>query len=328
MTDSSNKRMSVSKEQLMSDLRQIGLADGDHVAVAISFKSIGFVEGGAETFIDALLDVVGSKGTILMNTHSRFFAVSEISSDYLFDYKKSAPTTGALPQKLLNRNGSIRSLHPTFSVVAIGALAEYLTEGHDEFSNPYLPFEKLAEVRGKCLFIGLNGRLVAVRHEAQRRAGLFIVPMLAGCKYKNRNGETKLFVFVMPPCVNQLPALNPKLEAMHALTLGKIGSAVSCVGFADTLLDSLSKMLKADPSLNLCDDHLCLSCRELERRLNLYDSTGKKSFQKILKQAINFNNKLVLICKYSRIRKLSKMEKLYFMMTQKILRLISSVVTP
>ncbi len=327
MINMPNERQIVRKDQIISDLRRMGLAEGDHVAVALSFKSIGFVEGGPEGFIDALLSVVGSKGTIMMNAHTSYFPVSEINPDYVFDCRVSTPVTGALPEKLLKHKGAVRSRHPTFSVVAVGHLSEYLTDGHDESSRPYLPFEKLAKVQGKCLFIGIDGRLVAIRHEAQRRAGLFIVPMLTGVKYK-KNNEVKLFVSVMPPCVKKLPELNPRLEEMDVLRNGKIGNAPSLIGLADNLLDSLSSILKDDPSLNLCDDLFCLSCRELERRLHISTKYEMTLFQKTLRQMVYLKNRLTLLRKYSKIHiGPSRLErsKTLFLVYNKFSRLLLSL---
>jgi len=52
----------------MGDFKKIGIQKGDHLAVTLSFKSIGHVKGGPDTFIDALIEVVGSEGTIMVNT--------------------------------------------------------------------------------------------------------------------------------------------------------------------------------------------------------------------------------------------------------------------
>ncbi len=327
MINHPNKLQTVSKEQIISDLKHMGLVEGDHVAVALSFKSIGFVEGGPEGFIEALLTAIGPKGTIMMNAHTSYFPVSEINPDYVFDFRSSSPLTGVLPEKMLKHEGAIRSRHPTFSAVAVGHLAEYLTDGHDENSRPYLPFEKLAKVKGKCLFIGIEGRLVAIRHEAQRRAGLFAVPMLTGVKYK-KNNDIKLFVSVMPPCTKKLPELNPRLEKMNILRNGKIGNAPSSIGLADNLLDSLSSILKDDPSLNLCDDLFCLSCRELERRLHISTKNEMTLFQKTLRQMIFLKNRLTLLRKYSKIHigpsRLEK-SKTLFLVYSKFSRLILSL---
>jgi aminoglycoside 3-N-acetyltransferase len=293
----------IEKNKLIADFKKIGISEGDHVAVALSYKSIGLVDGGPDALIDVLLDTIGPKGTLMMNAHTNQFPISEIDPNFIYN-DNTIPLTGIVPQKLLKRKGAIRSKHPMFSVVAIGNLAGYLTEGHDECSNPYLPFEKLAQIGGKCLFIGIEGRLVAIRHEAQRRAGLFIVPMLTGVQYKSKEGKTRLFVTVQPACTSKLPELVPKLEKMQILKRGKIGLASSLIGSADKIINSISMILKKDPTLNLCDSIYCIHCREIERKLDLYKNIeNQKYFHKIklLRMLINFRNKLILNSRYNHI---------------------------
>src|SRR3990170_6841932 len=122
-----SRGMPVTKEQLASDLGKIGIGNGDHVAVSLSLKSIGYVLGGADAFIDSLLDVVGSEGTIMMNAFTQSFPIAEINPDYVFDSESTIPYTGLVPRALIKRKESIRSRHPTCSVVATGRMAEYLT---------------------------------------------------------------------------------------------------------------------------------------------------------------------------------------------------------
>ena len=61
----------ISKRQIIDDLKQLGVEEGDHLAVALSLRSIGHVVGGPKTFIEALLEVVGPNGTIMMPISSR-----------------------------------------------------------------------------------------------------------------------------------------------------------------------------------------------------------------------------------------------------------------
>jgi aminoglycoside N3'-acetyltransferase len=39
----------VTKERIIKDLRDIGINEGDYLAVALSFKSIGYIKGGPES---------------------------------------------------------------------------------------------------------------------------------------------------------------------------------------------------------------------------------------------------------------------------------------
>jgi aminoglycoside N3'-acetyltransferase len=289
--------LAITKNRIKADLKKIGIRKGDHVAVALSFKSLGYVIGGPDTFIDALLDVVGPAGTIMMNVHTLSFPLSEIDTSYIFDPETTVPFTGLVPITLMQRKTSIRSRHPTCSVAAIGKLAKYLTDGHNERSEPYLPFEKLAQIGGKCLFIGTNDRLVAIRHASQKRAGLFVVPKLMGVLYKNARGEIRTFKWFFPPCTRKLPELVPKLIKMGAISRGKVGLASSIIGPVDKLIEAMTTMLNQDPTLNLCDDIFCVECRELERRMKLSAKFKNYAFvkkNKVIQLVIGARNKLVL----------------------------------
>lgn len=69
------------KEDIVQGLTELGLKRGDVVIVHTSLKSIGYVCGGAQTVIEALIEVVTSEGTIVMPTQS---------------WKNLDPETGAL----------------------------------------------------------------------------------------------------------------------------------------------------------------------------------------------------------------------------------------
>jgi aminoglycoside 3-N-acetyltransferase len=50
-------------------LRQLGLGRGDAVEVHSSLSSFGWVEGGAPTVVDALMNVVGENGALIMSAY-------------------------------------------------------------------------------------------------------------------------------------------------------------------------------------------------------------------------------------------------------------------
>lgn len=272
----------VTKNLIIEDLKRIGIEDGDHVAVALSFKSVGHVEGGPEIFIDALLEVVGPNGTIMMNTHTHGFPLSRVASDYIFDHKLTPAWTGLVPETMRKRKNSLRSLNPICSVTAIGKFAEHLTKGHDENSSLYLPYSRLAEVGGKYLCIGLGNDLVAIRHEPQRLAGFFdVVPMFCGVKYVDRRSNVRIYIYKQPPCNKKLPELVHLIKKTRAMKIGRIGKANSILVSAKDFIEVMTDMLRKDPTLTLCDRIHCLWCREFERRLNLYGKiSNPRYFQK------------------------------------------------
>ena len=58
----------ITREFLVANLKRIGIKQGD-VLLHTSLSSFGHVEGGPDTVIDALLEALGTKGTILMSTY-------------------------------------------------------------------------------------------------------------------------------------------------------------------------------------------------------------------------------------------------------------------
>lgn len=90
-----NLKVRVSKEDIEIALRKLGLKKGDIVGVHISLNSFGYVKGGADAVIDALLDTVGREGTIVMPTHSTNRIKVELTSEEVTagvcGYIKSCP---------------------------------------------------------------------------------------------------------------------------------------------------------------------------------------------------------------------------------------------
>ena len=287
----------VSKQQLIDDLIKIGVCRGDHVAVSLSLKSIGYVQGGPNTFIDALLEAVGPKGTIMMNTYTHAVSLFALTPDFMFDSKKTIPNTGLVPKTLLRKEEAIRSKHPITSVAAIGYFAKFLTKDHDGRSNPFLPYEKLGQINGKYLCIGVGNRLVAIRHQAQRRAKLFRAPIFLGAYYKRLSGKRGLYVRQLLPCVDNLHSIVPKVEEKIHFKRGKVGLADSILVDAEELIETMAQILKQNPELGLCDRILCFKCREFERHHNLYSKIEKpRFFQRniIARTALFGLNKLIL----------------------------------
>ena len=57
------EKVVVTKEDIKKGLNAVGLKEGDVVFVHSSLSAFGYVIGGADTIIDALLETVGNSGT-------------------------------------------------------------------------------------------------------------------------------------------------------------------------------------------------------------------------------------------------------------------------
>lgn len=120
-------------EDLLKDMRKLGIEQGDALFVHSSLRSIGFVEGGAEAVIQTLQEAVGEDGTFLIPTY--YMPGGTIHgtcalSDYVFDFRKHGTHMGRIPEVFLKTPGIHRSIHPTHSVSAWGRYARQFTEAH------------------------------------------------------------------------------------------------------------------------------------------------------------------------------------------------------
>lgn len=309
----------ISSARIAEDLRKMGVSEGDHISLALALSKVGRVAGGPESFIDAVLDVLGPEGTLMMNTYTHFFHVTQreaLEAYPPFDYRSTSCWTGLVPDTLRKHPGALRSRHPVNSITAVGKMAMYLTEGHDHASRPYLPYSRLAEIGGISLFIGLEDRMVALRHEAQYLANLTnVVPLEVCINYLGDDEEIRLFkakdVFA---CSVSLQRLTPYLRNHGILKEGYIGNAPSILVYTKRALDDMAELLSDSPALTLCDDIACIWCRELERRLNLYgDIANPKAFQSnpLLKSAIALINNRRLGGSWAAIQAIGLVKKVY-----------------
>jgi aminoglycoside 3-N-acetyltransferase len=173
------------RARIAADLKQLGIAEGDVLFLHSSLKSLGFVEGGPSTVIDALLDAIGPRGTLLLPAYwipgGTLLATCELP-DYVFDVRNHGTHMGALPAAFLQRQGVRRSVHPTHSCAAVGPAAEYLTEAHHRApsvfgeGSPWQRFSTLPE--GKVLGLGISMGPVTIYHRVEDEMGRdFPVPV-------------------------------------------------------------------------------------------------------------------------------------------------------
>jgi len=293
----------VTKSALVRDILRMGVRTGDHVALGVSFRKMGAVEGGPVTFFDALREVVGSEGTIMIPTYTDPFHIMKYKTDEgpgHFDPATTPSCTGVMSETIRQQKGTIRSRHPHCSIAAFGRLALELTEEHDADAPAYMPYSRLAAHGGKVLCIGIDDNLVGIRHEAQRLAGLLdVIPLRGKTLYKDKDGCIKLFVRRdSGGCIKKLPRLVKSLREKGLVCDGFIGTAASIMVEADNSLGLMTRKLKGDPASFLCDSLSCLWCRELERRMNLYRAIrDPRYFQKSMVAAytIGLMNQLRLV---------------------------------
>ena len=159
----------VTRAQLAGDLGAMGLQKGDLLYIHSSLRALGFVEGGAETVIDALLETVGPQGTLVVPTFTLVRGMKETleGGTHVFDPQTSPSSVGTITNCFRARPQALRSVHPTHSVAALGPLAEHLTATHLEEGNNFgkgTPFEKILENDGKVVGLGVDFSPITFYH--------------------------------------------------------------------------------------------------------------------------------------------------------------------
>lgn len=182
------ERSLVRKKEIKEALLRAGVREGQSIMVHTSLKSLGFVCGGAQIVIEALLESVGKEGTVMMPTQSWKNLDPEtgvhweepeewwqtIREEWPAYRKEITPTNtmGAVAEMFRSWPGALRSDHPARSVAAWGKQADYLTAGHDlsDIFGDSSPVGKLYELDGYVLLIGVGFDKNTSLHLADVRA--------------------------------------------------------------------------------------------------------------------------------------------------------------
>ncbi|HHE70692.1 MAG TPA: AAC(3) family N-acetyltransferase [Chloroflexi bacterium] len=155
--------------EIAEALQQLGVRPGGVLLVHSSLSSLGYVPGGPETVIQALLKALGPGGTLLMPALSYLYVTPKRP---LFDVRTTPSNVGAIPEAFRLRRGTYRSIHPTHSVCALGPLTKHLLEHHKEDDTPcgpHSPFSLLPEVQGQILMLGCGLRPNTSMHGIEER---------------------------------------------------------------------------------------------------------------------------------------------------------------
>lgn len=164
----------VTRNDVCAALRQLGVAEGDLLLIHSSFKSLGPVDGGAETVISGALDALGESGTLVLPT----FAQKDFAHAYETWHLDKPSDTGWLTEYFRTRPGSVRSDQATHSVAACGAKAQWLTQTHGHTHKRFgsmgdtpfsadSPWEKMYQENAKILLLGIEAPYITFRHYAE-----------------------------------------------------------------------------------------------------------------------------------------------------------------
>ncbi|MFS0823155.1 AAC(3) family N-acetyltransferase [Bacillus sp. 1P02SD] len=151
------------KQDLLDHLRKLGIDENGTLLVHSSMKSIGQVEGGADTVLDALSEYM-KNGLLVFPTHTWSYINAENPRYYV---DESPSCVGLLTELFRKRPGVVRSWHPTHSVAALGKSAREFVEGNEKFDTPCAresSWGKLLDKKASILLIGVDLRRCTYIH--------------------------------------------------------------------------------------------------------------------------------------------------------------------
>jgi aminoglycoside 3-N-acetyltransferase len=244
---------SLTGADLVAAFGDLGVRAGQHLLLHSSLSSIGHVIGGADTVIDALLSVLGPDGTLIVPTLTGHEGIGP-DADVVFDVRSSPAWTGRIPETLRKRPEALRSLHPTHSVAAIGALADRLTRGHEDTLSPCgvgSPYVRLAEQpSGRILLLGVGHESNTSLHAVEELAAVPYHLQPRPTRAIIRTGDAELVRTFWPHrygMPRRFPAIEPLLTERGAQSEGSIGASPAKLVNAEALLTLGQALLAIDP---------------------------------------------------------------------------------
>lgn len=175
-------RSPVTRSQLVADLRALGLRDGAIAMVHTAISSLGWVVGGSQTLIEALLECLGPTGTLcaqaswedipfgLAGWPERWRTAYEAELPP-FDpaLSAAAPYEGRIAERIRTWPGACRSANPATGLVAVGPRAAELTAAHrlDDGFGAGTPYARVVAGGGQVLLLGAPLHSISLLHHAE-----------------------------------------------------------------------------------------------------------------------------------------------------------------
>ena len=177
----------ITRSTLVADLKKLGVAAGDTIMLHVSVKAMGWIVGGPDIVIQALLDVIGPEGTLMMYVgwEDSPCELKQWPENWQKAYLQECPpfdpaTSRAyrkwsiLTEYLRTWPSAFQSNNPDASCAAVGARAQWLTENHPlQYGyGPGSPLAKLCEAKGKVLLLGAPFGSITLLHYAEHMANV------------------------------------------------------------------------------------------------------------------------------------------------------------
>ena len=231
----------MTRSDVEEGLLELGLRHGDTVLLHSSLRSFGFVEGGAETVVDAFLAVLGVDGTLVAPTFGALGIITEIVREH--------------PR-------AVRSIHPIAGVAAIGAQAESICRDHWKAETAHggdTPYTRIATLGGYVCLAGVDQDRNTTLHTVE---ALLRLPYLNDKTrtFETDEGEVTQTWRFFPGPHRDFIGLDRLLRQAGVMRMGRIGDSVIRLVKSQDLLDVCLEAGRADQAFVLCENPNCADC--------------------------------------------------------------------
>lgn len=245
------------KEQLFGQISKLGISPTDTLLIHSSMKSIGAVDGGADTVLDAFSEYL-KDGLLILPTHTW----RQMNAEYnVFDVNTEPSCVGILTEIFRKRPGVVRSWHPTHSVAALGKDAQAYTAGDQRWNTPCAresAWGKLYDRQAKILFIGIGFNRNTIIHGVEEWNDIPNRLTAEPVAFKVRTPDGQLLESPSHPHQSPVGSISenyPKLEEpclrKGIATIGKFGDAQTILCDVVPMVDLTSSFLQREPDIFL-----------------------------------------------------------------------------
>jgi aminoglycoside 3-N-acetyltransferase len=257
-----------SADALATQLRRLGLGEGDRVFVHTSLRSMRMTQESVAGLLSVYRDVVGPDGMVLFPTHTYAFKGAPGNSVHYVD-APCYPLVGVWPEIARKAPGVVRSLHPSHSAAGIGPGVEAILDGHEHVEPAGLdsPLDRLQKLGAKVLLVGCGFESCTLLHVAETYAEVPYLPLarpgVEPIGLLRRGGVIEEIPVGQPPkCSNGFPKMAALIRRAGILREGRLAAARVQVCDMAALLAVATEAFRADPLGYLCDG-ACPVCRHV-----------------------------------------------------------------